>query len=114
MAVEAVSPHLLTAPADDPHRAGSVDHALLASQTLVTVANQADLYRAPAGSPSRPQHPRPWLEAIVGDVIAGSVHDFQRATALRRWVAAVPHTFPEGGVSTRQGFWGDFRTYLCG
>jgi len=114
MAAEAAPPHLLAAPAEDPHRAGSVDHALFASQTLVTAANQADLYRAPPGGPPRPLHPRPWLEAIVGGVIAGSVHDFQRATALRRWVAAVPHTFPEGETSTRQGFWGDFRTFLCG
>jgi hypothetical protein len=42
------------------------------------------------------------------------VNDFQRATALRRWVAAVPRTFPEGGASTRAGFWQDYRTFLRG
>lgn len=99
--------------ATDPHRPGSVDHHLLTTQVVVTPANQAAWYRPP-GSPPAMRSPRPYLQAIVSTVTADAVHAFQRASALRRWVAAVPRTFPEGGRSTHAGFWGNFETFLCG
>jgi hypothetical protein len=92
---------------------GSVDRNLLESRTWLNAHNESTLYRAPAaGTP--PRASRPWLEEIVAELTDGMVNDFQRATALRHWVAAVPRTFPEGGTSTRAGFWQDYRTFLRG
>jgi hypothetical protein len=97
----------------DPHPAGSVDRDLLDAQTVVSAANEAALYGPPPAVPDR-RRPRPWLGEIVAGLTTGTVNDVQRAAALLRWVARVPHDFPEGGRGTRAGFWGDFSTFLCG
>jgi hypothetical protein len=114
MAVEQTAPPALRAAiAADPHRPGSVDRALLDGQVWLTAASQAALYQPPPARPAM-RAPRPFLERIVADVTGDATHDFQRASALRRWVAAVPRTFPEGGRATRDGFWDDYHTFLCG
>ena len=106
--------HIREAIERDPHRAGSVDRVLLESVRWLTPSTREALYRPPhmpvEAAPASP----PWLRQIVADASAGTVHEVQRATALRRWVAAIPRTFPEGGRSTHDGFWGDYRTFLCG
>lgn len=99
----------------DPHAAGSVDCRLLESQVLVTPATAAGLYAPPqARTMAAERQSRPELERIVQHLIADSVHPFQRATALRRWVAAIPRVYPEGGPATRDGRWGDYRAFRCG
>ena len=100
--------------AADPHRAGSVDRTLLDAGVWLTPATRPSLYRPPATPMPAPVRERPELARIVAEAGAGAVHEFQRATALRRWVAAIPRRFPEGGRSTREGFWDDFHTFLCG
>jgi len=92
---------------------GSVDRALIESRVWLDAGQAAALYQAPTGVTAGGRS-RPWLEEIVSGLRAGTVNDFQRATALRRWVASVPRTFPEGGISTRDGFWQDFSTFLRG
>jgi hypothetical protein len=114
MAVDLVPGHVPEAIASDPHRPGSVDRGLLERQVFLSRANQPDLYRPPAGLDPARCWPRPWLTDVVAEVTREMAHPFQRATALRRWVASVPRTFPEGGRATRDGFWGGFATFLCG
>jgi hypothetical protein len=92
---------------------GSVDRNLLESQIWLSAGNESSLYQA-ADRTSSPRAARPWLEAIVAGLTIGMVNDFQRATALRRWVAGIPRTFPEGGMSTQDGFWQDYSTFLRG
>ncbi|MGD9892989.1 MAG: transglutaminase domain-containing protein [Dehalococcoidia bacterium] len=93
--------------------AGSVDRNLVESLVWLNPHNESAVYLAPAsGAPRRT--PRPWLEEIVAELTAGMVDDFQRATALRRWVAGIPRAFPKGGASTRAGFWQDYSTFLRG
>jgi hypothetical protein len=113
MAVELMPDHVRAAVDADPHRPGSVDRVLLDRQVILSTANQPALYQPPAAAgPDRRR--RPWLEEIAGELTRDAAHPFQRATALRRWVASIPRSFPEGGTSTRTGFWGDFSTFLCG
>ena len=106
--------HVLAAIDADPHRQGSVDRALLTAAVPLTATSQATLYQSPAPPADAVQRSRPELERLAAILAADTIHEFQRATALRRWVAAVPRTFPEGGRATRDGFWGDFGTFLCG
>lgn len=98
----------------DPHVSGSVDALLLERQQWLTAATVAQLY-SPPPPPARPaEGSRPALEGIVRDCLAGTVHDFERAVALRRWVAAIPRRYPVGGRSTADGYWGDFAALPCG
>lgn len=114
MAVEQTAPPALSAAiAADAHRPGSVDRALLDGQVWLTAASQEALYRRPAARPAT-RVARPFLEHIVANLTRDAAHEFQRASALRRWVAAIPRTYPEGGRATRDGFWNDYQTYLCG
>lgn len=92
---------------------GSVDRNLLESRTWLSAQNVLALYQAPAAASTRPW-PRPWLEEIVAGLTARMVNDFQRASALRHWVAGIPRSFPEGRTSTRDGFWQDYTTFLRG
>jgi hypothetical protein len=100
---------------EEVHRPGSVDRRLIDAQTLVTTENQAELYRPPGAPAGAQRWPRPWLDEIVAELTAGSVHAMQRAVALRGWVASVPRQFPEGGISSRDGYWGHgYRRFLSG
>jgi hypothetical protein len=92
---------------------GGVDRNLVESRIWLNAQNASALYLTPV-APTSYRTPRPWLEEIVAELTAGMVNDFQRAMALRRWVAGIPRTFPEGGASTREGFWQDFSTFLRG
>ena len=106
--------HVREAIERDPHRPGSVDRVLLESVRWLTLSTRDALYRPPQTPVQAEPASRTWLQQIVADAAAGTVHEVQRATALRRWVAAIPRSFPEGGRSTRDGFWGDYSTFLCG
>src|SRR5262245_18538629 len=90
---------------------GSVDPNLLESRTWLKVEKSSALYRSRTVAASD-SWPRPWLEEIVAGLTAVMANDLQRSTALRRWVAGIPRTFPEGGKSTRDGFWQDYSTFL--
>jgi hypothetical protein len=114
MAVEAAPASVCDAIAADPHRPGSVDRALLDAQVFVSPANHGDLYAPPTPVERSGRVGRTWLREIAEGLTRDAAHAFERATALRRWVASVPRAFPEGGRSTRDGFWGDFSTFLCG
>ena len=114
MAVEAAPASVCDAIAADPHRPGSVDRALLDAQVFVSPANHGDLYAPPPPVERSGRVGRTWLREIAEGLTRDAAHAFERATALRRWVASVPRAFPEGGRSTRDGFWGDFSTFLCG
>jgi hypothetical protein len=105
--------HIADAIASDPHRLGSIDRILLERQVWLTAASQAALYLPPQSLPTAGAA-RPFLARVVAAITKDATHDFQRASALRRWVAAVPRTYPEGGRPTRAGFWGEFGTFLCG
>ena len=113
MAADLAPGHLRDVIAADPHRPGSVDRVLIERQVLLSRATQPALYRPPLPASDR-RWRRPWLEEVVAGLTRDMGHPFQRATALRRWVASVPRAFPEGGRTTRDGFWGDFATFLCG
>lgn len=97
---------------EDPHGAGTIDRELLDAQVMLAGGNEGTFY----GGPPTVAAPRgrPWLEAITEQVTAAALNDSQRASALLRWVARVPATYPEGTPGTRGGFWGDFSTFLCG
>jgi hypothetical protein len=112
-AIEPLSTPWSDEPDEGALPAGSVDRTLFEARVWLSDQTEAMLYQAPAvGAQERPS--RPWLEEIAADLTAGTVNDFQRATALRRWVAGIPRIFPDGGTSTREGFWLDFRTFLRG
>jgi hypothetical protein len=107
-------PAAVEAIAADPHPPGGVDRALLEAQVWLTRATQAGLYLTPPPPTPAPAGRSPWLERIALDLVRDTTHDFQRAAALRRWVAAIPRTFPEGGPTTAEGGWGDFTALPCG
>lgn len=104
---------LPTEPDDVRFPPGSVDRALLDARVWLSPANEIEVYQAPSTAPAA-RWPRPWLEEVVSWLTAGTVNDFQRATALRRWTAGIPRAFPEGGAATCDGFWQDYRTFLRG
>lgn len=100
--------------AADPHPAGTVDALLIQQQQWLTPLTVERLYR-PAAHVQRPAAElRPALTQIVSACLTGTVHDFERVVALRRWVAAVPRRFPAGSQTTAEGYWGDFAVLTCG
>jgi hypothetical protein len=97
----------------DPHRPGSVDAVLLDRLIPLTPETHDALYAAP----SRPNYvpgSRPELERYVRETLADIVHPVQAAIALTRFCALIPRRFPTVERSTETGFYGDFRSFLCG
>ena len=98
----------------DPHRPDSVDAMLLDRQMCVTAHNQPALYARPTSKPDYRRGRRPELEALVGAVTDGAIHEVQIAVGLARFCARIPQDFPLPGRSTAAGFYGDFGIFLCG
>ena len=110
----AFGPELEALLGGDPHRPGSVDAMLLDRQVRVTTQNQSALYARPASVLDYRRGSRPELEAFVGAVTEGALHEVQIAVALARFCARIPRDFPLPDRSTASGFYGDFSAFLCG
>lgn len=98
----------------DPHRPGSVDAVLIERMRPLTPASRAALYPAQAEAPRYRPGARPELERWVRQATVDAIHPVQVAVALTRFCARIPTLFPTPERSTAAGFYGDFRSYLCG
>ncbi|MGI8549171.1 MAG: transglutaminase domain-containing protein [Dehalococcoidia bacterium] len=92
---------------------GSIDHALLAGQILVTRENRGRVYAPPGVQLPAPGEVR-GLACLVGKVSERQREPIQRLMALTRWCHRIPHDHPSQASSTAGGIYADFAGFRWG